>query len=451
MTTHASFQRAALPTLPGLAEPVRIDVPRAVIVVLGLSFLMGLVARRLPVVATGHAGFLLLATAWITVMGRSRPWAMFVLGAVGSAGVFWRMHSVPLPWETGKYAAFACIVALWLRGRARAPAALPTLYFVLLLPSALLTIDALPWAELRRALSFNLSGPLLLAACGILVARDRLDLRTTSMLLLGLFAGCLLVLGAVSSTWIAGADVTYQSAESSFVASAGYGPNQVSTMLGLGLVLALMGPLVGAVRTPLGRAVCVGLALLFLGFALATLSRGGVYSGIIALGVFCVFGLPRSRTSIAALVGLVLAGVVAWSVVVPAVESATGGYLSQRYAEAGATGRERLALDDLKGFEEHPVLGRGPGMAAHERGVAAHSEVTRMLGEHGILGLLSLLALMAMGWRAVTRSARGLERAIGATMYVWGFTVSLHAGFRTATMGIALAMASAGIQRARRG
>lgn len=426
-------------------------LPRQVLVVLVLSFLMGLAAKRLPVVASAHAGFALLAAAWCTAIGRDRLWALFACGAVGGAGVFWRMHSVPLPWEAGKYAALACVIALWLRGRSRAPAALPMLYLLLLLPSALLTADELGWGELRRALSFNLSGPLLLAATAILMARDRPDVRMACMMLFGLYSGTLLVLGTVAGTWLSGADITYQTAESSFLASAGYGPNQVSTMLGLGFVLSLMGPLMGILKTTAGRIASVVLAMVFLGFALATLSRGGVYSGVIALGVFCVFGLPRSRTSVAAIVGLVVIGVVAMQFVVPAVENATGGFLSKRYAEAGATGREKLALDDLEGFIEHPVLGRGPGMSAKRRGVAAHSEMTRMLGEHGILGALSLLALLAMGWMAVTRSPRGLPRAIGATIFVWGFTVSMHAGFRTATMALALSLASAGIRRTRDG
>jgi hypothetical protein len=51
------------------------------------------------------------------------------------------------------------------------------------------------------------------------------------------------------------------------------------------------------------------------------------------------------------------------------------------------------------GYVDHPIVGVGVGRAREERieatgdVVASHSEVSRLLAEHGMLGVLSLLIL----------------------------------------------------------
>ena len=62
-------------------------------------------------------------------------------------------------------------------------------------------------------------------------------------------------------------------------------------------------------------------------------------------------------------------------------------------------GREHMALEEIKFFKENPLLGMGVGTAKEIRkieygkGISTHNEITRMLAEHGILGVLSLLIL----------------------------------------------------------
>jgi O-antigen ligase len=83
----------------------------------------------------------------------------------------------------------------------------------------------------------------------------------------------------------------------------------------------------------------------------------------------------------------------------------TGGLIDNRYANKDALGREKSSLLTGRGdiaqtewimFLDHPFVGVG-GRLGEERieatgdVVASHSEVSRLLAEHGMLGILSLL------------------------------------------------------------
>ena len=87
----------------------------------------------------------------------------------------------------------------------------------------------------------------------------------------------------------------------------------------------------------------------------------------------------------------------------------TSGFLDKRYANQDAAGREKEDVTtgriDLLAFEigefmEHPFLGIGVGKVKEERmsetGVeaASHSEMSRIIAEHGLLGVIAFLILL---------------------------------------------------------
>ena len=77
------------------------------------------------------------------------------------------------------------------------------------------------------------------------------------------------------------------------------------------------------------------------------------------------------------------------------------------------TGREDIARADLEVWFDNPVLGVGPGVAKEYRAAtfgraaAAHTEFTRLLAEHGILGLVALIILY---WHSSTEPSYGAKR-----------------------------------------
>lgn len=144
--------------------------------------------------------------------------------------------------------------------------------------------------------------------------------------------------------------------------------------------------------------------------ALITFSRGGVVVAAIMVGVFTLLfffasQLQRKVKVIYKLVPIIAGIIVIW--IYALIQ--TGGLIENRYANKDALGREKvdvttgrgnLMYTDIEGFKENPVLGLGVGSGKYYRveeiGVeaASHNEVTRMLSEHGALGILALSILL---------------------------------------------------------
>jgi O-antigen ligase len=86
----------------------------------------------------------------------------------------------------------------------------------------------------------------------------------------------------------------------------------------------------------------------------------------------------------------------------------TGGLIDKRYANQDAagrvkvsrlSGREKVAKDEIDLFLKNPIFGVGVGKGVEVRkaetgdDTLSHDEITRMLAEHGTLGIFGLLIL----------------------------------------------------------
>jgi O-antigen ligase len=86
----------------------------------------------------------------------------------------------------------------------------------------------------------------------------------------------------------------------------------------------------------------------------------------------------------------------------------TGGLINKRYSNQDAagrakesqfTGREDVARNEISTFLKNPIFGVGVGKGVEVREdetgirVLSHDEITRMLAEHGSLGVLALVIL----------------------------------------------------------
>ncbi|MNY14238.1 hypothetical protein D3C86_1474070 [compost metagenome] len=71
-----------------------------------------------------------------------------------------------------------------------------------------------------------------------------------------------------------------------------------------------------------------------------------------------------------------------------------------REKSSNFSGREELAASELQMFMESPITGIGVGKNKEYReeltgrSAASHNEITRMLAEHGLLGIVNLLILL---------------------------------------------------------
>ena len=228
---------------------------------------------------------------------------------------------------------------------------------------------------------FRSSGPLALALAWTFFAQVKLSsqqLRRVFLSLIGPTLGVATIgmFGTLTAKSLAFTD------ESNFVTSGGFGPNQVSGALALGVLCALLW-LLGNTAGWLERCL-VFLVLAILGTqAVLTFSRGGIYNAVGASLIAVYFLLRDRRSRPRVIAAMVLILVVTVFVVVPRLEEFTGGAMSTRFKDINVANRDTLMRSDLELWQMNPVFGVGLGMAAVARQMP-HTELTRLLAEHGL-------------------------------------------------------------------
>lgn len=401
----------------------RAGLPAAVLFVAAHAAL-ALVMRQVGQLATLHALAVFAAGMGVALFGRRPMQVAYFAAYAAGAEVLWRMCDAQVPWEFGKYATVMLLVAALVRvPRLRLPA-LPLAYLALLLPSALLTLVNLSAEEARQQLSFNLSGPLALAACAVFFAHARLDRGQFQKLFLMLLAPTAGVASVALFGAVTAANLSF-AGEANSATSGGFGPNQVSAALGLGALVAFW-LLMSSRPDWRARSLAFGALVLFLAQAALTFSRGGLYAAGGAGALAALFLLRSRRARLTLLALALLLSAAAYFVVLPRLDALTGGALAERFQDTSLTGRDVLIQADLDIWLKNPVWGVGPGRSALMhlslfRDSASHTEFSRMLAEHGALGLASMLLLFLMAARNVRRARGAWPRALAASLVGWSF------------------------------
>lgn len=428
-TARLPFRVSSVEPVARSPEAVR-TAPKtsSVLVFLGLHIPLALAMTVHPLVSTLHAAVTLLIGLRSVAVSR-KPDAVFaVLAYVVACEPLWRVHHAMIFHETGKYAVTALAVLALLRFRLWHRADKTALaYFVLLLPSILV----LPEFD-RQMISFNLSGPLALAAATLFASACRISERT----LLRLFV---MILAPISGMAFLGTASMLETSEDinfyvSKLPSAGLGKNQASSALALaGLVTFFY--LCIERRHKVQRMLLAAVGIWCTALAALTFSRGGVATTVGAIAATGFFLLRDRRFRGAFVFRMVLLLALSAYAVVPVLESVTSGALGKRFSDSSLTGRDLLIEADFLAFRDHPLLGVGPGRSKvyHDRifrRVPAHTEYTRLLAEHGLFGLVSLLLLASMVWRGLLRPVPTLQKAVGTGLVAWSLLFMFHAAVR---------------------
>jgi hypothetical protein len=434
---------AGWPNVTSANAGTRVRTFWALAVVLALHAGLGVAAYGSSAVATAHGLATVLGGVYIGLTGTSGR-VLAAVAYIAGAETLWRMASANLLWETGKYAVVLTLVLAGLRGRRAQTGGLAAAYLFLLLPGVLLTFAEHGIFQSRAAVSFNFSGPLTIAVGLWAVPRLRITRGAVHRALLaGMVPAFATAVFAIVTTVTRGA-VTFSATSSNFVTSGGYGPNQVSSALSFGALTALI-VLVAGKRSRSTRLLLLGVVVICAAWSVMTFSRGGIYD----LGVAAVLALPGAfrsqrlrRQVLSATIALVA---VATFVVFPRMNAYTEGTLEARFTSTSTTGRVDILNEDIDIFKKHPVLGAGVGGSRHERAqrgaMAAHTEYTRLLAEHGILGLAALGILAFVAVRTWLRASSGIHRATAGALLGWAFAYMLHNALRTAVPAVAIALA----------
>nr|WP_288834367.1 O-antigen ligase family protein [uncultured Flavobacterium sp.] len=282
-------------------------------------------------------------------------------------------------------------------------------YFLFLIPAVVITMSNQEInLEIRKAITFNISGPICLGLCALYCYQRRLlygQLQNV-VVLFGLPIIATLVYLLLYNPSVR--DVV-TGTQSNFATSGGFGPNQVSTILGLGMFVFFC-QFVFMSKSVIIMGLNAFLFVLTSYRAIVTFSRGGVITGfamivlvLLAAYFFSNSSGKRKLKWIVVLSGMMSFGIWSYSVI------QTSGLISKRYAnqdikgqvkEDRLGGREKIINTELELFKENPIMGVGIGLGKSYREqmlgqeAASHNEITRLLAEHGMFGVFILIILL---------------------------------------------------------
>jgi len=325
-------------------------------------------------------------------------------------------------------------------------------FLILLIPGILVTATATDYdVDVKKFLIFNLSGPVCLAISAIYTFKRKILFSNLQNIVVAMG---LPIITTTVYLFLYNPSVreVVTGTQSNFETSGGFGPNQVSTILGLG-IFVFFTQLILFSKTK-KEIFLNGFLLLFVSYrGIVTFSRGGVITAVIM--IVCLMFLlyyfsnakGKTKFSLVFIMTALMAGGI-WTY----SSFQTSGLIEKRYANqdaAGRTkkdnlgGREEIIDSEFKIFMDNPILGVGAGMGKEIRKesfgatVASHNEISRMMSEHGLFGVLGLLVLFLTPFILYVNNRQHLYFL---SFYVFWLLTINHAAMRTAAPAFVYAL-----------
>lgn len=335
--------------------------------------------------------------------------ALIFSGYIVASEVFFRMtNSVPNN-EYGKYSVIIfLLIGMYFSGLS-IKSFVYWLFILFLIPGVFIGINALNFEiNIRKAIAFNLSGPVCLAIAAVYAYQRKVGKKEIEFLITSMIMPIVSMVTYMYLYTPSNKDI-FIGTDSNFATSGGFGPNQVSTILGLGMFLIF----IKLILYTKGRNYqFLNIVLLaYISYrGILTFSRGGVYTGIIMiiLSLFSMYLISNLKGKFKINI-IMIVSIFAGILIFIFSSIQTGGMINKRYAgkdalgrekESKFSGREKLVESELNMFLDNPITGIGVGVNKQFReeltGIesASHNEISRMLAEHGILGVINLLILL---------------------------------------------------------
>lgn len=352
---------------------------------------------------------LIIGFALILKTQNNKNQALLVCAYVVGSEVFLRMTGGNVLHEIAKYEVMIfLLMGMFFTGFSKS-SFVYWLFLLLLIPGILIGATTLGYSvNVRKAIAFNIMGEVTLFVSALYCYRRTITFEQIGIVLKAL---ALPIISTLVYLFLYNPSIrdVVTGTQSNFETSGGFGPNQVSTILGLGM-FCFFALFMLYSKSKKAQLVHFFFLLMATYRAIMTFSRGGVFTGVfmvvLLLFVFFVFSNSKMKKKLFLILFssfVVGSGVWFYSV------SQTGGLIENRYANKDAKGRvkedrlggrEEIAGTELSMFWENPVLGIGVGKNKEYReeliGIvaASHNELTRLLAEHGSLGILAILILL---------------------------------------------------------
>lgn len=431
---------------------------------IGIHLLLGAILGTHPmVVAYAYVLFFSLAVLEIIYTGdrnsRAGFYAIYLIGFE----IIYRMAGAPFMWEMGKFMSIGILLLGLIVGKRHYFNWIFLLLLILLIPAIFLVESSAP-GRIREMITFNMSGPLTFVVAGMYFYRRTFEadefFKGLRLALLPAFTlvVALSMLAAIST-------LQYTKLKSNMAATAGFGANQVSTILGWFMLLILLFRINGRKITPWSWIDWLLLFYVTLR-ALLTFSRGGVLGGILALTAAVLvlfFSYQSFRQKVRRAFPYIVFGLLFLAAVFILANKITGNLLVYRYQGLTTnemitgqritgtgllTGRDDLIEAEIEAFKDFPILGTGYGMsepyreAYYGEASASHTEYSRLLAEHGLLGLLFIgIGMIGLPVYFFFKVPYPETRCFFIAFFLVGLLTMFHAAMRLALPGVLMGAA----------
>lgn len=410
----------------------------------GAHIVLAILMRENTAIATMHALGTFALGAWFLLFDKTSYRVLLIAAYITGAELLWRMTFASIYWESAKYAVTVLLVLELVKQRQlKNVKILGIVYLILLAPSILVLADFD-----REAISYNLSGPVALAAGMLYFSVVHLTSSQVRGLLLAMLAPIVGVAALVLQSTASASAIAFTQS-SNFVTSADTGPNQVSSIMGLGALAAILCALT-LKRQPLLSLALLACSSVLIVQATLTFSRGGLFTMFGALLIALGYLLKQNQTRWRVIAYGTAFAIAAAYFVIPALDEFTQGNLVPRFTDLSPTGRDAIVASDLEAFGDHPLFGTGPGGSrayhlAAFRSPATHTEYSRMLAEHGIYGLASLFVLLWFTWRRIRMRSSPETKAVLISLLMWGLIFMSHSAMRMVAPSFLIGISAATI------
>jgi len=301
---------------------------------------------------------------------------------------------------------------------------------------------------------FDVLGPINIGLCGVFFYRQRFTLKGfISIIRLMIYP----IVSTLFFTFIKTPDFDSIEFElgANFETTGGFGSNQVSILFGLGMFLMF---LFIVFKWRFSNNFWVD-SFFLLGFAFQgflSFSRGGVIGGLLAI-LIVIFILKKSKvsggrvfTNIPRIGKYIIPAFLLLMLSFYVVNSISGGLLMLRYSGetagtmAGAkdksidtftSSRVSIAKEDLELFMEYPMSGTGGASSRYMRvehaGTSPHIEFSRLMAEHGLLGIIYIIVVAILIRKAYKQNRNPVIKSILLGFSMLALYTTFHAASRT--------------------
>jgi hypothetical protein len=419
-----------------------------------IHFLLGIGVFYVPFIAKVYGYLILIVGLLLLIKTQNKNnEVLYVCSYIVGSEVFLRMTDAAPNHEFGKYSIIVFMILGMMYSGFSKLATPFWIFLVLLIPSLIIASDSISYdMDFKNKIAFNISGPICLGIASIYAIGKRISILEVGNLLL-LIGLPIISMAVYTSLYTEDIKSALMGTGSNTDLSGGFGPNQVATIFGLGMFVFF-------VRSVLySKSILLFIINIFIAFYFSyrgflTFSRGGMMTAFAMIAVFIFFIYIHSRHSGKLKINiLLLIFSVFFFITWTYTSFLTDGLINKRYAGQNAygvekkdkfSGRTELASDEINMFLDSPYFGIGVGKGTEIRTekngyvTASHNEITRMMAEHGSLGIIGLLIILITPILLYFSNKQNIF--LFSFIIFWLLTIN-HAAMRTAAPSFIYALA----------